>query len=76
LGPRAVNAACMDTDDIAPPPRQGDPLVLAIRTDLDPYSVAELVERIAILEREIVRTRAKMDHAKKHRSIADELFKR
>ena len=66
----------MDTDDIAPPPRAGDPLALAVKADLDPLSVAELTERIATLEAEVVRTRAKMEHATRHRSIADELFKR
>lgn len=66
----------MDTDDIAPPPRANDPLALAVRTDLDPYSVAELNARIAILEGEIARTRARIEHATKHRSAADALFKR
>jgi uncharacterized small protein (DUF1192 family) len=66
----------MDTDDISPPPRAGDPLVLAVMADLDPLSVAELHARIATLEGEIVRTRAKLDHATRHRSIADGLFKK
>lgn len=66
----------MDTDDIAPPPRAGDPLALAARQDLDPLSVAELEARVAALEAEIVRTRAKMEHAVNHRSIADQLFRR
>jgi uncharacterized small protein (DUF1192 family) len=66
----------MDSDDIAPPPRAGDPLTLAARMDLDPLSVAELHARLTLLEGEIVRTRAKIDHATRHRSIADELFKR
>jgi uncharacterized small protein (DUF1192 family) len=70
------NLPCMDTDDIAPPPRAGDPLIAATRMDLDPLSVAELTARITLLEDEIVRTRAKIDHATRHRSIADELFKR
>jgi Protein of unknown function (DUF1192) len=51
----------MDTDDIAPPPRAGDPLTLAVTADLDPFSVSELEVRIAVLEGEIV---------------ADALFKR
>jgi uncharacterized small protein (DUF1192 family) len=66
----------MDTDDIAPPPRAGDPLMLAVKADLDPFSVTELEARIAVLEGEIVRTRAKLDHASRHRSVADALFKR
>ncbi len=64
----------MDTDDIAPPPRPGDPLALAVKQDLDPYSVAELDTRIATLEAEIVRTRARRDYAVDHRASADALF--
>ena len=65
----------MDTDDIAPPPRASDPLSLAVKADLDPLSVAELEERIAVLEGEIVRTRARLVHADRHRGVADALFK-
>ncbi len=68
--------APMDTDEIAPPPRAGDPLALAVKMDLDPLSVSELVARVAMLEKEIVRTRAQIEQATRHRSIADELFKR
>jgi uncharacterized small protein (DUF1192 family) len=66
----------MDTDDIAPPPRASDPLALAVKVDLDPLSAAELEARIAVLEGEIVRTRARLEHAGRHRSVADALFKR
>lgn len=76
LGDARRNPLHMDTDDIAPPPRAGDPLALAVKADLDPFSVSELMARIAALEGEIVRTRAKLDHASRHRSIADGLFKR
>ncbi|MBA3895651.1 MAG: DUF1192 domain-containing protein [Sphingomonadaceae bacterium] len=66
----------MDTDDIAPPPRSGDPLSLLARQDLDPFSVAELEARIIALEAEIVRTRLKAEKAVNHRASADAVFKR
>jgi len=66
----------METDDIAPPPRAGDPLTLAVKQDLDPYSVDELDVRIAALEAEIVRTRTHRDKAVKTRASADALFGR
>jgi len=55
---------------------KSDFLDLAVKTDLDPLSVSELEARIAVLEGEIARTQAKIEHASRHRSIADELFKR
>jgi uncharacterized small protein (DUF1192 family) len=66
----------MDTDDIAPPPRGSDPLALAVKVDLDSLSVGELEARIATLEAEIVRTRARLNRNSRDRSIADALFKR
>ena len=66
----------MDTDDIAPPPRAGDPIVLLVKLDLDPFSVTELDARIVVLEAEIVRTKAKRDKAVNHRASADALFGR
>ena len=66
----------MDSDDIAPPPRSGDPLALAVRQDLDPFSVAELDARVATLEQEIARTKARRDKAVNHRANADALFGR
>jgi uncharacterized small protein (DUF1192 family) len=56
--------------------RPDDPLALLARQDLDPLSQDELAERIAALEAEIERTRAHRDRAERHRSQADELFKR
>jgi uncharacterized small protein (DUF1192 family) len=46
------------------------------REDLDKLSVAELDARIAALEAEIARSRAKRDSAAAFRSAADALFKR
>lgn len=66
----------MDTDDIAPPPRAGDPVAALGKQDLDPFSVTELDARIALLESEIARVRAHKDRAVNHRAIADGLFKR
>ncbi len=71
---REVNA--MDTDDIAPPPRAGDLMVLLGKQDLDPLSVAELDARLAALESEIARTKEKREKAVNHRASADAIFKR
>lgn len=56
--------------------KSDDPLVLLVRQDLDPLSVAELDARIAALEAEIERTRGKKERAVNHRASADGLFKR
>jgi uncharacterized small protein (DUF1192 family) len=65
----------MDTDDIAPPPRAGDPVTLLGRQDLDPLSVAECDARIAALEAEITRTMLRRDKAVQHRASADSIFR-
>lgn len=65
----------MDLDELHPR-RADDPLTLLARQDLDPLSVAELDARIAALEAEIARIRAKRMAAVNHRSSADALFKR
>ncbi len=65
----------MDLDDLFAK-RPGDPLILLTRQDLDPLSVAELEERIAVLTDEITRVRAKIDGAVNFRATADTLFKR
>jgi uncharacterized small protein (DUF1192 family) len=65
----------MDLDDILPK-RADDPLVVLTRQDLDPLSNDELANRIAILEAEIARAKARMDRAVNHRSSADALFRR
>ena len=63
----------MDADE--PLARFSDPLALAVKQDLDPLSVAELETRIATLEAEIARARAKLQFAVNHRSSAESLFK-
>ncbi len=64
----------METDDL--PRRKDDPAALLARQDLDPLSVEELDERIALLEAEIARCRRKKERAVHHRASADSLFKR
>ena len=63
----------MENDDNLPL-RNRDPLSIALRQDIDPLSVSELHERIALLQLEIGRCQAKIDHASSHRNIADRLF--
>jgi uncharacterized small protein (DUF1192 family) len=58
------------------PRRPDDPLALLAREDLDRLSLAELDARIAALEAEAARTRAKRDGAGAFRAAADSLFKR
>ena len=70
-----VNAADMEPDDL-PAKRHDDLLAQLARQDLDPFSVEELERRIASLEAEIVRSRAKADFAINHRASADALFRR
>ena len=65
----------MDADENLP--RRKDDLPVQLGTqDLDPFSVEELEERIALLEAEIVRTKTRMQRAVNHRASADALFKR
>ena len=65
----------MDTDDIAPPPRKDSALAQLVAEDLDRLSLTELDARIAALEGETARTRAKREGAGKFRSAADALFR-
>jgi uncharacterized small protein (DUF1192 family) len=72
---RRVNVAAMELDELSSK-QPDDPLVRLARQDLDPLSVDELRGRIAILEQEIVRSRAKMDATVRQRASADALFRR
>lgn len=65
----------MDPDDTMPR-RKDDTLALLAREDLDPLSVEELEARIALLELEIARVKAKRDSAGAFRSAADALFRK
>ena len=71
----SVNFAGMDLDELFPD-KPDDPLKLLTKQDLDPLSVDELEARIAILEGEIARVKAKLANAVNFRSTADELFRK
>ena len=65
----------MDLDELFPS-KPDDPLTLVTKQDLDPLSVADLEARIAVLEGEIERVRAKLDAAVQFRASADEIFRK
>jgi uncharacterized small protein (DUF1192 family) len=65
----------MDEDDFFSS-RAQSPLAQLAKEDLDPLSVDELQERIELLKAEIARVEQHMANAARHRSAADELFKR
>ena len=65
----------MDLDDLFAK-RPDDPLAQVGRQDLDPLSVDELQERIAILNVEIARVTAKINGAVNHLATADALFRK
>lgn len=65
----------MDADDLFPS-RPDDPLRQIARQDLDAMSPDELDARVAALEAEIERTRARRAVAVAHKSSAEALFKR
>ena len=65
----------MDIDDLFPS-KPEDPLTLLAKQDLDPLSIEELNERIAILKAEIARVEAHIERVNRDRSAAEELFKR
>jgi uncharacterized small protein (DUF1192 family) len=65
----------MDLDELFPD-KPDDPLTLLTKQDLDPFSVEELEARIAILEAEIARVKAKLEQSVNFRASADELFRK
>jgi uncharacterized small protein (DUF1192 family) len=65
----------MDLDELFPG-KPDDPLTLLTRQDLDPMSVEELEARIATLEAEIARARAKIDASLSFRATADAIFRK
>ena len=65
----------MDEDDFFSS-RPQDPLTLLIKQDLGPMSVDELNERIETLKGEIARIEQHLADTARHRSAADELFKK
>lgn len=60
-------------DDDRPRPR-GDAATLLAKEDLSPYSLAELDERVELLEAEIARVLNHRNKSAAHRSAADALF--
>jgi len=64
----------MDDDDL--PRRRDDVLAALTRQPLDPLSVAELDDRIAVLEGEIERTKRHRDAAGGFKASAEALFKK
>jgi uncharacterized small protein (DUF1192 family) len=65
----------MDLEDLFPD-KPGDPLTELKKQDLDPISIEELHERIAALKEEIARVETHIERVTRHRSAAEELFKR
>ena len=65
----------MDADENLPR-RKDDLLRQLAAQDLDPLSVEELHERVAMLEAEIARSKTRIERAVNHRASADALFKR
>ena len=65
----------MDLDELFPA-KPDDPLTQLTRQDLDPLSVDELHARIALLESEIARVRAKIEASVSFRASADAIFKK
>ena len=55
--------------------RADEPIRQLAKEDLDRLSVAELDERMVLLETEIARVKAKRAGASSFRSVADSLFK-
>ena len=65
----------MDFDDLFSS-KPNDPLAELVKQDLGPLSLDELAERIEILKAEIERVERHRDDAARHRSAADDIFKR
>jgi uncharacterized small protein (DUF1192 family) len=53
---------------------RGQRLVEAVREDLELFGVAELEERIDVLQAEIARVQAQIDRKRQGRAAADALF--
>jgi uncharacterized small protein (DUF1192 family) len=65
----------MDDDDLFAS-KPNDPLALLAREDIDRLSVDELDARVAALEAEIDRVKARRAYAVNHKASAEALFRR
>lgn len=65
----------MDLEELFPS-KPDDPLVALAKQDLDPISIEELQQRIELLKAEIARVEVHIERVLKHRSAAEELFKK
>jgi uncharacterized small protein (DUF1192 family) len=65
----------MDLDELFPS-KPDDPLTQLAKQDLDPFSVEELEARIAALQAEIDRVRAKLHASVQFRASADDIFRK
>ena len=63
-------------DDDNEPRRRDDVLAALTRQPLDPLSVDELNDRIAVLQEEIERVKAHKAAAASHKAVAESLFKK
>ncbi len=66
----------MEAEEFLPRRDNGDIIGLLVQQDLDPFSVAELEKRMALLTAEIDRTQQKIFKAVNHKASADALFKK
>jgi uncharacterized small protein (DUF1192 family) len=66
----------MDLDDLLPKKKPESLLAALAREDLEPLSVEDLTERIAALEAEVARSRARLSTAGGRRAAAEALFKK
>ncbi|WP_422058878.1 DUF1192 domain-containing protein [Sphingopyxis sp.] len=64
----------MDDDDL--PRRRDDVLAALIKQPLDPLSLDELDDRVAVLQGEIERVKAHKAAATSHKAVAESLFKK
>ena len=71
----SVNFPQMDEDDFFSS-RPQSPLALLAKEDLGPLSIDELQERIAALREEIARVERHMVDAARHRTAAEDIFKK
>ena len=65
----------MEADDLFPS-RRDDPLTLLQKEDIDRLSVDELDARVAALEAEITRAKARRAYSVNHKATAEALFKK